>query len=59
MAALIADKLDDLRAEREVVDRRAQRKVLNKRIYALEQLLAWCKRRAGYVEGVASNNVRP
>jgi hypothetical protein len=59
MAAKIADTLDDLRAQREVAERRAERKVLNKRIFMLEGLLAWCKSRVGYVEPDSACNVRP
>jgi hypothetical protein len=59
MAVEIADRLDELRAQREVAERQAERKVLNKRIFMLEGLLAWCTSRVGYVEPDNASNVRP
>lgn len=48
MARKIEDRLTDAHAEREVAETRQERSRLNKEIHRLEDLLRWCKSRAGY-----------
>lgn len=47
LAALCADKIEELTALRDTLPR-SERKPVNQHLHTVRQMLRWCKTRAGY-----------
>lgn len=47
-ARYLEDRIEELLALREECRSRAERRLFNKRLHSLGQMLDWCKSRAGY-----------